>query len=63
MVSVSGIRGVVGASLTVPVLVDYAAAFGRFLPPGPVVVGRDARPAARGCSTSSRRPCAGWAAT
>jgi phosphomannomutase len=44
MVSVSGIRGVVGASLTVPVLVDYAAAFGRFLPPGPVVVGRDARP-------------------
>ena len=44
MVSVSGIRGVVGASLTVPVLVDYAAAFGRFLPPGPVVIGRDARP-------------------
>jgi phosphomannomutase len=44
MVSVSGIRGVVGDSLTVPVLVDYAAAFGRFVGPGPVVVGRDARP-------------------
>src|SRR5262245_5120558 len=44
MVSVSGIRGVVGASLTVPVLVDYAAAFGHFLSPGPVVIGRDARP-------------------
>ncbi|MEO6463083.1 MAG: phosphoglucosamine mutase, partial [Candidatus Eisenbacteria bacterium] len=44
MVSVSGIRGVVGDSLTVPVLVDYAAAFGRFLGAGAVVVGRDARP-------------------
>lgn len=43
MVSVSGIRGVVGESLTVPVLVDYAAAFGRFLGDGPVVLGRDAR--------------------
>ena len=40
MVSVSGIRGVVGASLTVPVLVDYAAAFGHFLPPGPIVIGQ-----------------------
>ncbi len=44
MVSVSGIRGVVGDSLTVPVLVDYAAAFGRFVGPGRVVVGRDSRP-------------------
>jgi phosphomannomutase len=44
MVSVSGIRGVVGDSLTLPVLVDYASAFGRFVGPGPVVVGRDARP-------------------
>jgi phosphomannomutase len=44
MVSVSGIRGVVGDSLTVPVLVDYAAAFGRYVGPGRVVVGRDARP-------------------
>ena len=44
MISVSGIRGVVGDSLTVPVLVDHAAAFGRFVGDGPVVVGRDARP-------------------
>jgi len=43
MISVSGIRGIVGRSLTVPVLVDYASAFGRFLGPGPIVVGRDAR--------------------
>ena len=39
MISVSGIRGIVGRSLTVPVLVDYASAFGRFLGPGPIVVG------------------------
>jgi phosphomannomutase len=43
MISVSGIRGIVGRSLTVPVLVEYASAFGRFLGPGPIVVGRDAR--------------------
>ncbi|MEP7028323.1 MAG: phosphoglucosamine mutase [Candidatus Eisenbacteria bacterium] len=43
MISVSGIRGIVGRSLTVPVLVDYASAFGRFVGRGPVVVGRDAR--------------------
>ncbi len=44
MVSVSGIRGIVGRSLTAPVLLDHAAAFGRFVGPGAVVVGRDARP-------------------
>ena len=43
MISVSGIRGIVGRSLTVPVLVDYASAFGRFVGKGRVVVGRDAR--------------------
>jgi len=43
MISVSGVRGIVGRSLTVPVLVDYASAFGRFVGRGPVVVGRDAR--------------------
>jgi phosphomannomutase len=44
MVGVSGIRGVVGTSLTAPVLLDYAAAFGRHVGGGRVVVGRDARP-------------------
>lgn len=43
MVSVSGIRGIVGRSLTAPVLLEYASAFGRFKAPGPIVVGRDAR--------------------
>jgi phosphomannomutase len=43
MISVAGIRGVVGSSLTPPLVSRFAAAFARELPPGPVVVGRDAR--------------------
>lgn len=43
IVSVSGLRGVVGAALTPPVAARYAAAFAATLPPGPVVVGRDGR--------------------
>jgi phosphomannomutase len=44
MISVAGVRGIVGESLTPPVVSRFAAAFARSLPPGPVVVGRDARP-------------------
>ncbi len=43
MVSVAGVRGVVGDSLTPPVASRYAAAFARVCGPGEVVVGRDAR--------------------
>lgn len=43
MISVAGVRGVVGASLTPPVLASFAAAFAREMPAGPIVVGRDAR--------------------
>src|SRR3989442_1026287 len=43
MISVAGIRGIVGESLTPPVVARFAAAFAGVLPPGPVVVGRDAR--------------------
>lgn len=43
-VSVSGIRGIVGESLTATVVSRWASAFGAWLPPGPVVVGRDSRP-------------------
>jgi phosphomannomutase len=43
IVSVSGLRGIVGRSLTPPVAVRYAAAFAATLPPGPVVIGRDGR--------------------
>ena len=42
MISVAGVRGIVGESLTPPVLARFAAAFGG-LARGPVVVGRDAR--------------------
>ena len=43
IISVSGLRGVVGESLTPEVAVRYAAAFAATLPQGPVVVARDGR--------------------
>ncbi len=43
MISVAGVRGIVGESLTPPVLTRFSAAFARSLGEGPVVVGRDAR--------------------
>ena len=43
IVSVSGLRGVVGESLTAEVAVRYAAAFAAELPAGPVAIGRDGR--------------------
>lgn len=43
-VSVSGVRGVIGDGLDAEVAVRWASAFGAWLPPGPVVVGRDTRP-------------------
>jgi phosphomannomutase len=44
MISVAGVRGIVGESLTPPVLARFAAAFAQSLGPGEIVVGRDARP-------------------
>lgn len=43
IVSVSGLRGVMGRSLTADVAARYAAAFAAELAPGPIVVGRDGR--------------------
>ena len=43
MISVAGVRGIVGESLTPPVIARFAAAFARSVPAGAVVVGRDAR--------------------
>ncbi len=43
MISVAGLRGIVGDSLTPPVVTRFAAAFAHGLGDGPVVVGRDAR--------------------
>lgn len=44
MVSVSGVRGVVGETLTPEVIVRYGLAFGQFVKRKKVVIGRDARP-------------------
>lgn len=43
MISVAGVRGIVGESLTPAVVTRFSAAFARSLGDGPVVVGRDAR--------------------
>ncbi len=42
-ISISGIRGVIGDGLDAVSVTRWAAAFGAWLPPGPVVVGRDPR--------------------
>ena len=43
IISVSGLRGVIGESLTPDLAARYVAAFAATLPPGPVVVSRDGR--------------------
>src|ERR671917_2116532 len=42
-ISISGVRGVVGDSLTPSLLVRFAQAFGTYAGPGTIVVGRDTR--------------------
>jgi phosphomannomutase len=44
MVSASGVRGIVGQTLTPEVVLRVAGAHASFLEPGPIVVGRDTRP-------------------
>ena len=44
MVSVKGIRGIVGESLTPDVITRYSAAFGSWTGGGVVVLGTDSRP-------------------
>ncbi len=43
IISVSGLRGIVGTSLTPDVAMRYVAAFSEKLPDGPIIVGRDGR--------------------
>ena len=43
IISVSGLRGIVGESLTPEIAVRYAAAFASTLPPGPIVLTYDGR--------------------
>jgi phosphomannomutase len=47
IISVSGLRGVVGETLTPDVAIRYAAAFAATLPPGDILIGRDSRPSGR----------------
>jgi phosphomannomutase len=73
IISVSGLRGIVGETLTPAVAFRYAAAFATTLPPGPVVVSGDGRangselvgPIVSGLSQDGTRPVleAGVAAT
>ncbi|HEY2882866.1 MAG TPA: phosphoglucosamine mutase [Pirellulales bacterium] len=44
IISVSGLRGIVGESLTAEVAVRYATAFEATLPPGPILLTYDGRP-------------------
>jgi len=44
IISVSGLRGIVGESLTLEVAIRYTAAFAALAPPGKILVGRDGRP-------------------
>src|SRR4051794_19332776 len=42
-ISISGVRGVVGESLTPTLLTRFAQAFGTYTGPGTIVIGRDTR--------------------
>ncbi len=43
-ISVSGVRGVIGESLTPKVATEFSEAFGAYSGRGHVIVGRDTRP-------------------
>ncbi|HON67824.1 MAG TPA: phosphoglucosamine mutase, partial [Phycisphaerae bacterium] len=47
MMSVSGVRGVIGESMTPVLAAELGCAFGTYLGGGKVVVGRDTRPSGR----------------
>ena len=47
IITVSGLRGVVGVTLTPEVALRYVAAFADSAPPGPILVARDSRPSGR----------------
>jgi phosphomannomutase len=43
IISVSGLRGIIGETLTPVVAAKFVAAFANHLPPGPILIGRDGR--------------------
>ena len=42
-ISISGVRGVIGESLTPTLLTHFSQAFGTYLGPGTIIIGRDPR--------------------
>src|SRR5690348_10956637 len=47
IISVSGLRGIVGESLTPETAIRYVGAYASTLPPGPIVITRDGRATGR----------------
>ena len=47
IISVSGLRGIIGQTLTPEVAIRYASSFAAQLPPGPLVITRDGRATGR----------------
>lgn len=43
-ISISGVRGIVGQTITPELVLNFASAFGTWLGEGPVLIGRDTRP-------------------
>ncbi|MCL5019973.1 MAG: hypothetical protein M1426_05875 [Patescibacteria group bacterium] len=44
MVSVSGVRGIIGEGLHPEIISRFASAFGTYIGSGPVIIGKDTRP-------------------
>ena len=44
IISVSGLRGIIGTTLTPDVAIRYAAAYSSAIPDGPILIARDGRP-------------------
>ncbi|MEL7266589.1 MAG: phosphoglucosamine mutase, partial [Planctomycetota bacterium] len=60
IISVSGLRGVIGETLTPDIAAAYVAAFAGHLPKGPIIIGRDGRttgPMIAGAIQSALRAC------
>jgi len=47
IITVSGLRGIIGSTLTPEIAIRYACAFAADLPTGPIVLTRDSRPSGR----------------
>ena len=55
-IGLSGVRGVIGESLTPQLVTSFAAAFGTYCGAGPILVGTDTRPSGEMVSSSTTLP-------